>query len=791
LPEPATLKLDVHRNGPNAAVERLEVRTPFLSATGQGDLDSGVAVAATVDLGAFRERFRDWIDLGAIVLAGQGELDASFRRSGPTYQARLGGTFRRLRIDGLAVVSKFERDQLTFDSELSGPLAHSGWPLDWSQGSLRVQSEPAEVHVQATNRATGKLAMSARAHTELTWNDRRRRVEGELKATWDQSAWTADRITLAVIPLEAGQPRGGNDRAIRWAGKGRFDRPRDELVIESAGAAGDASTERDFWLGGSQRLHVQGLTSPASTQIDAAANVDIASVGGLLAAGAEQWGGQLESHVRARTQGDRWDMGIRVELRDPKNGAGSSSPVGQGGSVVLGVKASYKPGADQLDLAELGLRAPYIALEGAGVVRDLTSRPEVELQGELSPDWDAIRTLLAQKVEPNARIAGRPRAWRISGPIASVPAFDRLGSLQGELGVQIDALDVFGMRISDVPVVARAADGRLRIEPIDGSLNGGPLHLEPELVHGKNGSIWLHLGPESRLTGAIINDEVSHRVLSYVAPVLDGATRVQGRVSVEMADAVLPIAAGPDEFAMIKGNVLFDNVRFMPGPLADQLLSVFQKERKPLAVIRDPISVRITGRKVYQEGLVIPVAKVASIGVDGSVDFDRKLDLVARFALNAPQAPVPVLSPILESARFELPIRGTLDKPKVDGAALKERWKSVGIDFLGDTMEAGVNGVRKLLEGLSLPRLRGPAPRPRRVAPPAPPRPADPDSEASDGAGDRQAGETTHEVRKPPARSAERTKQIPAERRQVRERRKQERLQKKAGRQAKRSETAG
>ena len=81
--------------------------------------------------------------------------------------------------------------------------------------------------------------------------------------------------------------------------------------------------------------------------------------------------------------------------------------------------------------------------------------------------------------------------------------------------------------------------------------------------------------------------------------------------------------------------MLFDDVRFMPGPLADELLSVFQRERRPLAVLRDPIAVRIAGRKVYQEGLVIPVGNIASIGVNGSVDFDQNLDLVAHVS---PQA---------------------------------------------------------------------------------------------------------------------------------------------------------
>ena len=152
--------------------------------------------------------------------------------------------------------------------------------------------------------------------------------------------------------------------------------------------------------------------------------------------------------------------------------------------------------------------------------------------------------------------------------------------------------------------------------------------------------------------------------------------------------------------------MLFDEVRFMPGPLADELLSVFQRERRPLAVLRDPIAVRIAGRKVYQEGLVIPVGNLASIGVNGSVDFDQNLDLVARFALPLPGLSVPVLTPIMENVKFDLPIRGTLKNPKIDGEALKEHWKAVGVDLLGDGMQAGVDGLQRLLQGLPVPGLR-------------------------------------------------------------------------------------
>jgi translocation and assembly module TamB len=203
----------------------------------------------------------------------------------------------------------------------------------------------------------------------------------------------------------------------------------------------------------------------------------------------------------------------------------------------------------------------------------------------------------------------------------------------------------------------------------------------------------------------VINDEVSHRVLSFVAPVLDGATRVQGRVSFELAEAAFPVAGAPPEKAFARGKLLFDDVRFMPGELADQLLSVLRLESKPLVELRDPVSVQIVGREIQQNGLIIPVGNVASVALDGSVDFDRNLDLVARFALNPLRSRVPVLSPLVETARFELPIRGTLAKPRIDGDALKDRWKAFG-RLLQGSMESGVIGLEQLL-GLPQQPFRG------------------------------------------------------------------------------------
>jgi hypothetical protein len=415
------------------------------------------------------------------------------------------------------------------------------------------------------------------------------------------------------------------------------------------------------------------------------------------------------------------------------------------------LNGSYSRLADRIEIGEVTVETTYGRFGGSGSIDTLSTAPQVDFKGSLEPDWAAINAVLVREVEPNARIAGQARAWRLAGAIARpATADDWLGGLHGELGIQVDTLDAFGMRLGATALVVRAAGGRLTVDPIDTRLNEGILHVEPEWVRDSQGSLRLKLGPTCTLENAVVNDEVSHRVLSYVAPVLDGATRVQGRVSVKRVDAEFPLFAATGSPVRVEGDVLFDDVRFLPGPLADDLMSLFPNSdaTKPLLVLRDPISFRVAEGKVHQRGLTIPLGKVGSAALEGSVDFQKNLDLVARFSLNPPGPDMPVLATILRTARFELPIRGTLDDPKIDVEGMKERLKSMGSDLLGNSVIAGAGGLLRFLEQL-------PARRQARKVPPGAP----------------AAG--------PPNRPVPTT---PEERRRLRQERRLERLEKKAQR---------
>jgi translocation and assembly module TamB len=212
------------------------------------------------------------------------------------------------------------------------------------------------------------------------------------------------------------------------------------------------------------------------------------------------------------------------------------------------------------------------------------------------------------------------------------------------------------------------------------------------------------LGPNSRIEGAEVNDEVSRRVLSYVAPVLDRATRVNGRVSASFTKAEFPI--GPDLAgkARVEGKVVFDDVAFEPGPLAENIMALAGREARTIT-LDEPVLLTIADGKVHQEGLKVPIGNLTEFAVRGDVGFDESLDLTASIPMTAQMfKDMPVVGSIVDGARVNVPIGGTLSKPRIDRDEFRAQLKVLERDLLQRT---ATRGAAELLFRLAQPRPRG------------------------------------------------------------------------------------
>ena len=806
--DPATLIARLSRGSDSFSLEQLEIQTPFLTATGRGNLDRGIDVRASVDLDAATGRLKDWVELGRIELAGKGTIDAHYQRAADRFEATAKADFKGLKISGLPAVEMLSRDQLASSLQAKGAAEPSGLPSSLHELLWSAKGD-AEDMMLSLNRdqATGLGAGSFKGQTRLVVNGKKQDASATLQGRLNDQELALDSIILSLAPVVGPGGQFLPSAPARWSGKGKYDLGKDELTIAGDPVTAADSTSTSLPIAPTL-IRAGGLKTIDRAWFEVTLTGELAELNPSTKTNPMPLTGPLSAMVKGRRTPDGWDAAIDLRIRDLARGDASGVRQVLAEQVEARVKAKVAPKLDRLEFSEIAVVTPYGRVDGSGPVTDLRGSPQFDLAGTLDPDWKVLSSLLASKIEPNASISGGPRAWRLSGMVPSGAGPDPLAKLSGELGLNLEQVDVFGMRLGRTALVVRAKEGKFSIDPIDSTLNSGRLRLEPELTQDKQGGRWLHLGPSSGLLDAVVNEEVSSRVLRFAAPVLDQATRVRGRVSLALNEAFIPLAAPPEAQARIDGDVLFDALEFMPGPLADQIIGVFRQERRPLLVLRDPVSIRILGRKIYQEGLIIPLGNIAAIGIEGWVDFDQNLDLVASFAMAPPRRNIPVLSEILANTQIQVPITGTFKKPRLNGDAIGERFKNMGVNMLDNLIGIGGGGLGRIIRGRpgqagNPPDLFPPfIPPGLDDAPPPPqpgsqklpevrtPVPADPKPGGQTGTARQptpppKPGEDNpdDDLAKPPARSGQLT---PEQKEQMREDRRLRRLEKRAERRLRR-----
>jgi hypothetical protein len=402
--------------------------------------------------------------------------------------------------------------------------------------------------------------------------------------------------------------------------------------------------------------------------------------------------GRIQGHVQPGQSSGEAQFEGRLEL--------GSTPWNDG-PIRMTAQGAYRPQIGELELSDLTLWESRGTLKAHGLIKDLKGRRDTSFAGTLTPDWEKLNTTLSERIEPDAYVRGEPIVFKANGPLSGSLS-ELWKTWNAELRLELVEADVYGLELERTSIVGRARQGSLFIDPIDATLNGGKVHLEPTLAVDDADQWSISFGKQSAIEGAAINDEVSHRFLAYVVPVMDRATRVRGNVSVDFEKATFPIGKGASRKAVVEGNVVFRNVEFVPGPLAADLLTMLGRPDLPSLKLNQPVVLAIYDGMVHQQGLAIPVGKLTQIELAGTVDFDSNLDLKASLPITpAMFGQNGVLADIVEGTRFDVPIRGTLDAPKIDKEAFRVALGDMGKNLLRKGM---ARGAAELLFRLAQPR---------------------------------------------------------------------------------------
>lgn len=687
LREPATLTARLRRPTDLVELERLTATTPYLNAEARGNPATGVTLKADLDFAGLQQQLREVVDFGDLELAGQVAATGHYLVQKDGYRGTLDATLRSVKIKGAGPLA-IERPSLVFRATVNGAATEAGLPSGWSalQSSLSSGDFVAELNALDAGKT---LTAALRAPVALP--DRPATFEARAEVQRKAGNLSFEPLVLTLAPADPTQ--AGAPPSIRLRARGRYNASEGSISILPV--ADDDRTGAIHLV--DDGIQVTGLNNPGAWKLDGRVTGRLGAMRNWLPSAPAGLEGFWVARATARPVDDSIQLAAAADIRGLTV---STDPQGAGESVSLKGRANVSGDGERITLSQFSVANRFVSLDASGQVNDLSHNPSIDLKGTLAPDWSVINTWVATNIERQSRIGGRPRDWALRMSLGE----RWRESLTGEIGLRIDGADLYGLQLGRTELVVRARDGQVEIDPIDATLNRGGVHLEPVLLidrtdgRGRSLSPAIRLGPESSVTNVEVNEEVSHRVLSYVSPALDRATRVRGKVSASLQDAIIPLNPDASRELRAEGTIVFQNVEFLPGGLFEKLLGIFALDDRPLSRLNDPVELAIADRRVYQRGQIVPVGKLVTVGIDGWVDFDRNvnLDTTVHF-LPTLLTEVPVLRNFAGEAKLHLPIRGTLQKPEIDEEAFKLGMKQQGRAVIGRDIPQGLNDLFQLL----------------------------------------------------------------------------------------------
>lgn len=405
----------------------------------------------------------------------------------------------------------------------------------------------------------------------------------------------------------------------------------------------------------------------------------------------------------------------------------------------LGASVTYDPAADSLQIAELQAAASTVSIGASGSVKELSQRCTADISGQVAYDLQQVTARFRQTLGDDFQISGRDtRPFRFQGPLLPAskepdalhpvslenqPATtdslsEMLADMMAQASLGWSSAQVQGFAIGPGELDARLQSGVLRVNPFELPVAEGRMHLAPQIYLDRTPMVMTL--PKGPLVEQVqISPEMCGKWLKYVAPLVANATAAQGRFSVSLAGATIPLDAptGGD----VEGELEIHQAQVGPGPLSQQLLWLASAikaaaDGRPwdgtstlantwLDLPQQRVAFRMVDERVYHDGLQVQVKDVV-IRTKGSVGTDQTISLEAEVPVRDEWVARSRYLASLRGQSLRVPIHGTLTSPKLDQSAIRQITQQAAMGAVNGLIQDEVNkGLNSLLE-----KAFGPAP---------------------------------------------------------------------------------
>ncbi len=374
----------------------------------------------------------------------------------------------------------------------------------------------------------------------------------------------------------------------------------------------------------------------------------------------------------------------------------------------------YNLSTGQLDLTESQLQTEWFAYGGNAVLTSNAAEMKLVSKGNVTYDAAQVTERMRPWTGSYLAVSGqRTQPLEVTWTSNASTSESWAKSLQAQSNLGWDSANVIGIPIGKADVPIRIENGhflsKTEIPVSQGTLRwnlDGNVAADP---------IAIVQAPETVIENVAITPQMCQGWLKFVAPLLADVTSVQGNLSLRIDEAVIVPTDLMKQTA--KGQLTVHGANVGPGPLADQILVLVQQIRNFrkgigatdgggqqtswLHMPEQNIGFNVQQGRVAHQNMQIQAGDVV-INTSGTVGIDGSLELIASVPIQADWVQKAPALQSLAGQPIQIPLRGTVQKPQMDFAALSGLAQQVASAAIQSEAQKQIEkGMNKLLGPLS------------------------------------------------------------------------------------------
>jgi len=741
--EPASMVAAVRVDAAgNWRADECQLTSVFGTASLDGELANGRA-KADIDLGRLAAMLESLVEMPDLELAGvaNGELQWS-AQAGELWRLQGDGNATNL-IISLPGGTHLHRPTMAVQVDAAGRWS-AGELQELTAAELTLRSESMEVDAtlvasvaQPTAETAWPLRINGRGRLEVLSQFLGHWMPQSLHSLSGGFSGQADAVIalasgeVSGVKLKLEEPRAGwEDRLFAQSQvtidfDGRYAWPSGNLLARSITVAGESISGAakgmatdvavDLELAFRADLdRLQGTMMPRVTQGQLQVGQAKFASASAATGGESQWAyqGKCEGNIRLtratgqtdvlmETHAKATNFTIRAKPVGPNARSGSVSSASDliwaepnlqvDGSIV------YHTTDGAIDTKQLAVATDWITTKLSGRVLWNDAQGDVKLTGPASIRMDAVAKQLSTLAGTQIVLQGiheTPidiQAKRRPDGTLALDLKANLGCESGEVAGVVFGASTIPITMSETTVAIREA-----VVPVD----QGRITASAD-IHYQPGPMWMDVKPGVIAQNLRMTPKLSDRWLQYLAPMMAQATRIDGTFGVELMEAAVNLE-DPMQ-SRVRGQLQINQVNFDAGPVTNQLLSSLQqiqmiakgrsvdasagaaeRNRNLATLPTQSVDFDFAGGIITHQRMFMVVDK-ARVITSGQVHVDGNLNLVAQVPLATEWLGSDLKA--LAGQSVTLPISGTLSRPRLDPAAIRNLVTQMGTQAIQSQAE--------------------------------------------------------------------------------------------------------